>query len=89
MEDSPAYVGLEKVVTSKYLLNDLKYLVDFSHTGNLEVYHSLYNKFCPKRLHFGLNGMIARSQLAVLDYNDGTFVGQAQTRKGSLRFKQS
>ena len=33
--------------------------------------------------------MIARSQLAVLDHNDGASVGQAVTAQGSLRFKQS
>ena len=80
---------MEKIVTDKTLLADLHYLVDFRHTGQLEVYHSLYNKFCPKRLHFGLNGMVARSQLAVLDYNDGILVGQAVTKQGELRYKQN
>ena len=63
--------------------------MNFSHTGNLEVYHSLYNKYCPKRLHFCYNGMIARSQLAVLDYNSGVGIGQAKTKDGELRYKQS
>ena len=33
--------------------------------------------------------MVARSQLAVLDYNDGSAVGQAITKRGELRYKQS
>ena len=88
-EGDPSYIALEKIVADKRLLSDLKYLVDFCHTGNLEVYHSLYNKYCPKRLHFGYNGMIARSQLAVLDFNSGVSVEQAKTKLGELRYKQS
>ena len=88
-EGSPAYIALEKIVADRYLLADLKYLTNFCHTGNIEVYHSLYNKYCPKRLHFGYNGMIARSQLAMLDYNAGVNLGQAQTKLGQLRYKQS
>ena len=42
----------ERVDKEKSLLNDLKYLTIFNHTGALEVYQSLYNKYCPKRLHF-------------------------------------
>jgi len=51
------------------------------------VYHSLYNKFCPKRLHFSYAGMIARSQLAVLDFNCGVELVQAKTREGKHRYK--
>ena len=82
---SAAYVALEKVVKDKYLLNDLKYLTMFSHTGTLEVYHSLYNTYCQKRLHFSYEDMIARSQLAVLDFNSGVGLCQAQTEGGDLR----
>ena len=88
-EGSPAFIALERVVMNKTLLGDLKYLASFNHTGNLEVFHSLYNKYCPKRLHFSLHGMIARSQLAVLDFNAGSSVGQAKTKDGRLRYKQS
>ena len=35
----------------KNLLKDLDYLSDFSHTAKFEVYHSLCNNFCPKRLN--------------------------------------
>ena len=47
---SCSYIAQEKNVTDKNLLKDLHYLFDFSHIGNLEVYHSLCNKFSPKRL---------------------------------------
>ena len=85
---SPTYIVLEKIVLDKATLSDLKYLTNFNHTGTLEVYHSLYNKYCPKWLHFSYNGMIARSQLAVLDFNSGVGSQQAVTKAGNLRYKQ-
>ena len=39
-------------------------------------------------LHFSLQGMIARAELAVLDLNYGGGAGQAKTQSGKLRFKQ-
>ena len=36
-EGSPAHAALVAIVKDKFLLNDLKYLIDFSHTGDLEV----------------------------------------------------
>ena len=84
---SEAYKALKSVVEDKQTVDDLKYLVEFRHTGNLEVYHSVVNKYCPKRLHFSLYGMIARTQLAVLDFNCGS-ENQAMTQNGALRYKQ-
>ena len=43
------FLALEKIVKSQYLLGDLKHLTNFNHTGTLEVYHSVYNKYCPKQ----------------------------------------
>ena len=70
------------------MLGALKFLTKFNHTGTLEVYYSLYNKYSPKKLHFSLRGMIARAELAVLDFNCGVGVGQAKTQSGKFRFKQ-
>ena len=88
-EGSPAYKALETVVKEKTLLNDLQHLTEFNHTGQLEVYHSSYNKYCPKRLHFGWNGMVARSELAILDHNSGTDCAQAKTADDKNRYKLS
>ena len=87
-KSSPAFKALEGVVKSKSILKDLKHLTKFSHTGVLEVYHSLYNKYSPKRLHFSYRGMVARAQLAVLDFNSGVGLAQAKTKNGVFRFKQ-
>ena len=66
----------------------MEYLTQFKHTGNLEVYHSVINKYSPKRLHFSLYGMIARTQLAVMDFNSGADDKQATKQDGTFRFKQ-
>ena len=86
-KDSASYIALENVVLDKNLLGAFDNLTSFNHTGTLEVYHSLYNKFCPKRLHFSYSGMIARSQLAVLDHNAGVGSAQSETQKVEKRFK--
>lgn len=59
---SPAHEALKQVVLDKRLLNDLHLMSTFIHTGALEGYHSLYNKYTPKRQHFGYKGMVARSK---------------------------
>ena len=86
-ESSYAYAALQRIVTDKNLISDLKYLTEFNHTGTLEVYHSLYNKYSPKRIHFSYAGMVARGQLAVLDFNSGVGLDQAKNKQGELRYK--
>ena len=61
-------------------------LTKFCHTGVLEVYHSLYNKWAPKRQHFFYAGMLAGSQLAVMDFNQGSNLKQAKTKEGKDRY---
>ena len=68
---SEAFDALQRIVLGKNPLNDLKHLVCFSHTGELEIYHALYNKWVPKSLHFSFLGMVCRSQLAAIDFNLG------------------
>ena len=60
---------IEEIVTKKKLLNDLNKLTEFHHTGELEQYHLVLPKYAPKREHFSYNGMVARTQLALLDHN--------------------
>ena len=84
---SPAHNSLKSIVMDKRLLKDLSYFVDFKHTGNIEVYHSLLLKYCPKRLHFSPHGMIARTQLAVLHFNSIINAEQACTKDRTPRFK--
>ena len=67
-------------------MNDLAFLTKFCHTGVLEVYHSLYNKWVPKRQHFSYAGMLARSQLPIMDFNQGSNLKEAKTKDGEDRF---
>ena len=61
---SPTHEALRAVVLDANLIKDLKYLTHYMHSGELEVFHSLYNVYCPKRLSFSYEGMSARTQLA-------------------------
>ena len=61
------------------------HLTKFCHTGVLEAYHSLYNKWAPKRKHFSYAGMITLSQLAVMDFNEGSTLELATTRQGDKK----
>jgi hypothetical protein len=84
--ESDAFKTLQDIVLSKSLLRDLKRLTNCSHTGTLEVYHALYNKWLPKRKHFSYQGMITKSQLAALGFNKGANLNQAQTADGEKRY---
>ena len=86
---TPAHDALRDVVFDKGILRDLEYLTQFSHTGCLEVYHGLRNKFAPKRLHFSYNGTCMRSELAILDHNSSVELPQARTKTGAARYKLS
>lgn len=66
----------------KKILEDLPYLTKICHAGVLEVYYSLYNRWAPKRQYFSYAGMSVRSQLAIMDFNDGSDLEQAVTENG-------
>lgn len=53
-----------------------------SFTGALEVYHNVMLKYLPKRLHFGYDTMVARTQLAIMDNNYNVGWEQAETSEG-------
>ena len=67
-------------------MNDLKYFTKFSHTGILEIYHTLYNKWAPKGQHFAYLGMITQSQLAIMDFKKGSKLEHATTKAGEKRY---
>ncbi len=53
---SDAHECLQSIVMDKKVLESLNKLTKFCHTGALEVYHSVYNKYMPKRQHFSFDG---------------------------------
>ena len=83
---SKAFEVLQSIALDPKVLKDVAFLTKFYHTGVLEAYHSLYNKWAPKRQHFSYAGMLARSQLAIMDFNQGNNLKQAKTKDGEDRF---
>ncbi|XP_046566557.1 uncharacterized protein LOC124275119 [Haliotis rubra] len=73
---------------NRKFLEDIRRLSKFLHTGRLEVYHSLLNKYCPKRQDFDKKQMTGRTQLAVLDHNKHTIV-DTQALSSSLEESSS
>ena len=82
---SDAHIALEEVVFTPKLLKDMELVTEFHHTGELEIYHSMMLKYCPKRQHFSYKGMIARTQLAVLDHNHNTGRKQSVVNFGEAK----
>ena len=78
--NSDSFKALQTVVLDKTLINDLKHLTRFSHTGSLEVYHSLLNKWIPESTHFSYKGMIVRGQLVAINLNLGSDLEQKTTK---------
>ncbi|KAM9327700.1 uncharacterized protein KZ484_019176 [Pholidichthys leucotaenia] len=79
---SEAHCALVKIVTDKRLLKDLDHLTKCIHTTLLEVYHSMYLKYLPKRTHFGSDVVVHASMLAALDHNNNVNREQAVYQDG-------
>ena len=83
---SDSFLAIQAIVFDKTTLKDLAHLTKFSHTGILEVYHSVLNKWAPKSTHFSYRGMVARCKLAAIDFNQGQGLQQAKTKQGDERY---
>ncbi|XP_043942729.1 uncharacterized protein LOC122814185 [Protopterus annectens] len=68
-EGGECHSALHKIVSNTLFIKDLQQTTKFCHTGNLEVFHALLCRYCPKLEHFSYGGMKARTMLAVLDHN--------------------
>ena len=88
-KSSPAYAALENIILDEKLMSDLPHLVNFKHSGNIEVYHNVIGKYCPKRLSFSYEGMHARTQLAIMSHNSSINRKQAVSKKNKHEHKSS
>ena len=80
--DLESFLAIQTIVFDKTTLKDMVQLTKFSHTGSLEVYHSVLNKWAPENTHFFYKGMVARCKLAAIDFNQGEALEQAKTKSG-------
>lgn len=67
-------------------MSDLDMMTDFTHTGDLESFNALLNKYCPKRFFYSNSSMLARTACAALDHNSNTDREQAKTSDGDLQY---
>lgn len=51
---------------------DLDMMGQFTHTGEIENFNSLTNKYCPKLYSYSHASMLVRTALAALDHNENT-----------------
>ncbi|XP_063289746.1 uncharacterized protein LOC134574554 [Pelobates fuscus] len=63
------YSKLDRFVNDTRLQKDLPHMADFCDMGTLEDFHSLLSKYHPKNVRFTVEGMAARTKLAVLAHN--------------------
>ncbi|XP_044134814.1 uncharacterized protein LOC122927225 [Bufo gargarizans] len=76
-KESNAFHKLEEIVRNKQFNSDVPHLIRNCHTGPLEAFHSLVLKYRTKRIHFGIDGMEARTKLAILAHNNNIGRDQA------------
>nr|XP_021325191.1 uncharacterized protein LOC101884910 isoform X1 [Danio rerio]XP_021325192.1 uncharacterized protein LOC101884910 isoform X1 [Danio rerio] len=77
---------LSNVILAPRLLRDLQKLSGEYQTSSLESFHSLLIRFAPKSVAFSYVGMLCRSQLAAMHYNENSTRKQATTATGQLRW---
>ncbi|XP_056383001.1 uncharacterized protein LOC130276953 [Hyla sarda] len=77
---SAAHEQLKNIVENTSLLKDLKQLSFLCHLGELEIYRRICLKYNPKSLHFFMDSMVARAQLAALDYNRNVYTVKAMVK---------
>ena len=62
-------LAVKDILFDPRMLQDIRQLSLFCHTGNLESYHSKLLVYCPKRQEFDCPCMLGRTRLAVIDHN--------------------
>ncbi|KAG0419115.1 hypothetical protein HPB47_004353 [Ixodes persulcatus] len=85
--DSTAHARFTDVVANKSLLKDLRHLSPETQTYGLESFHSVLNRFAPKSTAFSTKGMLTRTRIATLHWNENANREQAVTQAGQLQFK--
>ena len=66
--------------------NDLAMMTHFTHTGDIENFNSLMNKYCPKMYAYSHESMLCRGALAALDHNGNVGRSQKVTIAGERQY---
>lgn len=87
-KSSPAAKKLGNALrgANKSRLEDLEMMTGFTHTGDIENFNSLNNKYANKKFVYGHEGMIVRGALTALDHNSNVNRKNATTADGSSRY---
>ena len=64
-----SYRELKAIIKDAKFVRDLRQMVHYCHTGQLESYHNQRLKYCPKRIHFSYKAMECRTMLAAMECN--------------------
>ena len=84
--ESKSFLPPQTIVLDETILKDMVHLTNFSHTGILEVYHSVLNKWAPKSIHFFNKGLVARCKFAAIDFNQRKTLEQAKMKSRDGRY---
>ncbi|XP_010790125.1 uncharacterized protein [Notothenia coriiceps] len=84
--DSVPALKLNKVVSQKAFVRDVKKMSPSQQTYGVEVYHSIVNQFAPKMYAYSYTGIYCRLILAALHYNENSGRKHAKTRTGQLQY---
>ncbi|CAN7976609.1 unnamed protein product, partial [Ixodes persulcatus] len=68
-------------------LKDLRQLSPDTQTFSLKSFHNVLNEFAPKSTEFSSEGMLARTRLAALHFNENAEREQAITKDGDHKWK--
>ncbi|KAL1472768.1 hypothetical protein MTO96_022784 [Rhipicephalus appendiculatus] len=69
------------------LLKDIRQLAPSTHSFSLEAFHSVLIRFAPKSVWFSSDSMRARTELAILHFNENANKGEAITTEGLSQWK--
>ncbi|KAK3099185.1 hypothetical protein FSP39_000706 [Pinctada imbricata] len=83
------HMELERIVTGRMLLTDIKKLSPVGQTSSLESFHKVVCYFAPKSVHYFHAQMEARLFLAALHFNENCCREQAITKDGRPQFSVS
>lgn len=83
---SKAYTQMKSITSDKRLLKDVAQMSPHGQTFALEAFHSVLIDFAPKSQAFSPEGMLGRTRLAILHFNENSDRCQAVTKEGKPRW---